>query len=114
VIEAFLSEKARKAAKAGGINPMRSGSDISNVLIVETSEDGTVGGSHRLLRDFVKRPDRTRLRPFVLFHQTNVYADLLSKSGVPVYCWDDFRRREQVPANPVKRVRRLFAASGGA
>ena len=88
---------------------MRSGSDISNVLIVETCEDGTVGGSHRLLYDLVKRLDRTRFRSFVLFHQTNLYVDLLSKSGVPVYCWDDIRRREQAPANPFERVRRLFA-----
>jgi hypothetical protein len=54
------------------------------ILYIEANEDGTVGGSHRVLFDLVCNLDRTQYEPVVLFYQDNAYASRLRALGVDV------------------------------
>jgi len=64
------------------------------VLYVESNEDGTVGGSHKILFDLVTRLS-SRIRPTVLFYQDNVWADRLKERGIDVRTWDEHRKLER-------------------
>lgn len=66
---------------------------MKRILYVELNEDGTVGGSHRILADLVTRlpPDH---RPVVLFYEDNPWVRRLEAEGIEVHVWDDVRRRE--------------------
>ena len=58
------------------------------VLLVETSNDGTVGGSHQALYDLARLLDPQRYVPVVLFYQTNPFVERLRAEGVRVLTWD--------------------------
>ena len=62
---------------------------VARVLIVESNQDGTVGGSHQALFDLATRVDRTRFDPVVLFNENNVFVDRLRARGVEVILFDD-------------------------
>ena len=64
------------------------------VLYVESNEDGTVGGSHKILFDLVTRLSPA-VRPTVLFYQDNVWADRLRERGIDVRTWDAHRKNER-------------------
>ncbi len=64
------------------------------VLLVEVNEDGTIGGSHQVLLDVVRRLDRRFVEPVVLFYQDNPVADRLRQLSVDVKVLEDLRRRE--------------------
>ena len=68
--------------------------DAKRVLYVEANEDGTVGGSHKILFDLVTRLSG-RHQPVVLFYQDNVWASRLRDRGVDVISWDAVRARER-------------------
>jgi glycosyltransferase involved in cell wall biosynthesis len=61
---------------------------------VESNEDGTVGGSHKILYDLVIRLSPA-YRPTVLFYQDNVWAERLKERGIDVRTWDEYRQRER-------------------
>jgi glycosyltransferase involved in cell wall biosynthesis/protein-tyrosine-phosphatase len=65
------------------------------VLLVEINEDGTVGGSHRCLFDLVRKLDRHRYTPVVLFYESNPYVERLRALGIEVHGWDAKRRFER-------------------
>lgn len=71
------------------------------VLLVETNEDGTVGGSHQCLYDLAVRLDRRSWDPVVLFNQHNRFVDLLRETGIPTHSWDAQRAAEH--ANRLSR-----------
>jgi glycosyltransferase involved in cell wall biosynthesis len=58
------------------------------ILLVETNDDGTVGGSHRAMHDLVRRLDRHRYEPVVLFYQQNRYVSSHRRLGLEVHVWD--------------------------
>lgn len=74
----------------GTINPRP-----KRVLYIEANEDGTVGGSHRVLFDLVCNLDSTRYEPVVLFYQSNVYVSRLRTRGAEVITLDEVRARER-------------------
>lgn len=65
------------------------------ILYIEANEDGTVGGSHRVLFDLVCNLDRTRYEPVVLFYQNNAYVSRLRALDVEVMVLEDVRARER-------------------
>ena len=67
----------------------------ARVLIVESNEDGTVGGSHQALFDLAARVDRARFEPIVLFNQDNVFAGRLRARGIEVVLFDEIVRKER-------------------
>lgn len=82
----------------------RTGGRPPRVLLVETNEDGTTGGSHRALHDLVHVLDRERWDPVVAFHQDNPFAEALREAGFEVHVLDGMRETEQ-------RVRRGGSAA---
>ena len=82
-----------------GSAPARS-SQRPRILIVESNEDGTVGGSHQALFDLVVGIDQADFEPVVLFYETNKFVGLLGDRGIEVVLFDEFtqRRRETTPA----------------
>lgn len=67
---------------------------MKRVLYVESNEDGTVGGSHKILFDLVTRVSAD-FQPVVLFYQENVFADRLRSRQVETVVWDEFRQAER-------------------
>lgn len=65
------------------------------MLIVESNQDGTVGGSHQALFDLAARVDRTRFEPVVLFCEDNVFVSRLRARGIEVVLFDDVTRKER-------------------
>ena len=67
----------------------------ARVLIVESNEDGTVGGSHQALYDLALRMDRASFEPIALFYQDNVFVNKLRSRGIQVVVFDDVVGRER-------------------
>jgi glycosyltransferase involved in cell wall biosynthesis len=64
------------------------------ILLVETNEDQTVGGSHQALFDLVRHLDRSCYEPVVLFYQDNSFVQRFRDLGVQVVLFSDERRKE--------------------
>ena len=77
--------------------PLRAnrGPRTARVLIVESNQDGTVGGSYQALFDLAARIDRARFEPIVLFYQDNVFASRLRARGIEVVLFDEIARKER-------------------
>lgn len=58
------------------------------ILLVETNDDGTVGGSYQCLYDLARGLDSARYAPVVLFHHENRFAQDLRHAGIPVHIWE--------------------------
>jgi glycosyltransferase involved in cell wall biosynthesis len=67
----------------------------ARVLIVESNQDGTVGGSYQALFDLATRVDRARFEPIVLFYQDNVFVSRLRARGIEVVLFDEIARKER-------------------
>jgi glycosyltransferase involved in cell wall biosynthesis len=67
----------------------------ARVLIVESNEDGTVGGSHQALFDLASGVDRASFEPIVLFHEDNVFVKRLRPAGIQVVLFAGFARKDQ-------------------
>jgi glycosyltransferase involved in cell wall biosynthesis len=83
------------------------------ILFVEANEDSTVGGSHQCLLDLVKRLDRSRFEPVVLFYQDNPFAARIEALGIAVHRWDRERVHErwaEVPARSIRGVAKRVTA----
>ncbi len=88
------STPVHSAAHVGlnGSSPAASTASI-RVLYVEPNEDGTVGGSHKILYDLVVRLS-PEFHPTVLFYQENLWAERMREAGVDVVCWEEERQGE--------------------
>lgn len=64
------------------------------ILLVETSRDGTAGGSHQALYDLARLLNPRKFVPIVLFYETNPFVTALRALGVRVLTWDAECRRE--------------------
>ena len=73
---------------------MESGSPSIRVMIVEVNDDGTIGGSHQVLWDVIRRLDRHLVEPVVAFYEDNPIAERLRGMGVSVIVLDDLHRDE--------------------
>jgi glycosyltransferase involved in cell wall biosynthesis len=67
---------------------------VARILYVEANEDGTVGGSHKILYDLVVRLS-SEYEPVVLFYEDNIWAERLRERGVEVVTWDEERGAER-------------------
>lgn len=65
------------------------------VLLIESNEDGTVGGSHQCLYDLASRIDRRDFDPVVLFYQANRFVDAVEALGLEVHVWEAERALER-------------------
>ncbi|HEX9085178.1 MAG TPA: glycosyltransferase, partial [Gemmatimonadaceae bacterium] len=65
------------------------------VLIVESNQDGTVGGSYQALFDLATRVDRARFEPIALFYEDNVFVSRLRARGIEVVVFDEIARKER-------------------
>jgi len=86
------------------------------VLLVETNEDGTTGGSYRALCDLVRRLDRRRFEARVVLYQRGPAAAEIEAAGVRVEAWDAIREAERQfsgPQHPWRRLRGVFEAIRG-
>jgi len=80
------------------------------ILLVETNEDGTVGGSHRGLADLALGMRHSAYEPVVLFYQDNRYVANLRDAGVEVHVYDDVRATERRIRSTCGRLARLADA----
>ena len=98
-----LSARSVFSPETSGVSrPTRNGPSTSRtrVLIVESNDDGTVGGSHQALFDLIVGFDDKRFHPVVMFYEENVFASRLRDRGVEVVLFDALtsRRRALNPA----------------
>ena len=80
----------------------------ARILIVESNQDGTVGGSHQALFDLATRVDRARFEPTVLFNQDNVFVGRLRARGIEVVLFDEILRREREINRSGRLTAKLF------
>lgn len=57
----------------------------TRILYVEGNVDGTVGGSYYLMLDLVRKLDRSRYHPVVVFHRANFLEDSFRAAGADVF-----------------------------
>ena len=81
------------------------------VLYNELNEDGTIGGSHQCLLDLLRRLDRSRFAPVVVFYQDNPCVERLRALGAEVRVWEEERLRERVGSGPWRRARLVAAVA---
>ncbi len=67
---------------------------MKRILYVEANEDGTVGGSHKLLFDLATRLS-PEFVPVVLFYEDNIWAGRLAELGIETITWNDVRAAER-------------------
>jgi len=60
----------------------------ARILVIESNEDGTVGGSHQALFDLVVGLDKDSFEPIVLFYQHNVFVEKLRARGIEVVLFE--------------------------
>jgi len=77
------------------------------ILLIEANEDGTVGGSHQALYDFVRHLDRSQYEPVVLFYQDNRFAHSLRSEGFEVHSFAAERARELTIRREGGRIAKL-------
>jgi glycosyltransferase involved in cell wall biosynthesis len=90
------------------LRPDRGKTQPARVLIVESNEDGTVGGSYQALFDLAVRVDPARFEPIVLFYQDNVFATRLRARGIQVVLFDDVAREEHEIRKSGRRIMKLM------
>lgn len=80
------------------------------VMIVEVNDDGTIGGSHQVLLDVVRRLNRDLVEPVVTFYEDNPVADRLRELSLDVLILDEFHSRELERYRSNKRFDRYRGA----
>lgn len=84
--------------------------DPARILLVETNDDETVGGSHKALFDLVTHLDRSQYKPIVLFYRRNPFVDRLRNEGIEAHDFEDERVRERQAFASKGRVGRVVQA----
>lgn len=78
-----------------GSQPGASASGRKRILIVESNEDGTVGGSHQALFDLVVGLDHGSFEPVAMFYEDNAFVDRLRKKRIEVVLFDELTSRRR-------------------
>ena len=65
------------------------------VLLMESNEDGTVGGSYQALLDLARHLDRRQFEPLVLFNQANSFVPRLEAERIEVHTFEAERSIER-------------------
>jgi len=110
VIQAVKTGQSETPSKRGIVSRRANGAPVpsrTRILIVESNEDGTVGGSHQALFDLVRGVDQTTFEPIVLFYQDNVFVSRLRARGVEVVLFDEITRKEREINKSGRRIRKL-------
>jgi glycosyltransferase involved in cell wall biosynthesis len=76
--------------------------------MVESNQDGTVGGSYQALFDLATRIDRAQFEPIAMFYRNNVFASRLRAEGVEVVLFDEIVQKERVTFESGGRIAKLF------
>lgn len=76
--------------------------------MVESNQDGTVGGSYQALFDLATRIDRAQFEPIAMFYRNNLFASRLRAEGVEVVLFDEIVQKERVTLESGGRVAKLF------
>jgi glycosyltransferase involved in cell wall biosynthesis len=58
------------------------------ILLVESNDDGTAGGSYQCLHDLALNLDPARFEPVALFYQDNAFVGRLREADVSVHVWE--------------------------
>lgn len=82
------------------------------ILTVEMAEDGTVGGSHKMLASIVGEMEPLGYESAVLFYQDNPIATSMRDAGRHVETWDVVRAEERGATGLIGRLRRWVAGVG--
>ena len=103
-----LTPSQPELANVGSSSKVDRDQHPARVLIIESNEDGTVGGSHQALFDLAAHLDRTRFEPVVLFNQDNVFVGHLRARGIEVILFDQILRGEREINRSGRQVAKIF------
>ncbi len=92
---------------AAALAPEPSPSRPRRILLVESNEDGTVGGSYQALFDLARLLDRNVFEPVVLFNQDNVFVARLRALGIEVHLFETERAIERAAYGSGRKARKL-------
>jgi glycosyltransferase involved in cell wall biosynthesis len=103
-----VTPRGESGTSTGATGLRTAGPRRPRILYIEANEDGTVGGSHRVLFDLVCHLDRTRYEPVVLFYQDNAYVSRVRAQGAEVLILEDVRTRERAIRRSGSRLAKLL------
>jgi glycosyltransferase involved in cell wall biosynthesis len=111
VTQAVETKQSEPRPQQGAVSRKASGASASRrarVLIVESNEDGTVGGSHQALFDLVVGVDHAIFEPIVLFYEDNVFGSRLRARGIEVVLFDEFTSAKRATDRSGGQVAKLL------
>ncbi|HTS87894.1 MAG TPA: glycosyltransferase family 4 protein [Gemmatimonadales bacterium] len=85
------------------------------ILLMESNEDHTVGGSYQALFDLATGLDRAQFHPVVLFNQANLFVPRLQAEGIEVHLYESERAIERAVhrnGNRLLKLREMARAIG--
>jgi glycosyltransferase involved in cell wall biosynthesis len=77
------------------------------VLLMESNEDETVGGSYQALFDLARLLDRRQFEPVVLFNRPNLFVSRLAAEEIEVHTFEAERNIERSVHQNGNRLRKL-------
>jgi glycosyltransferase involved in cell wall biosynthesis len=92
---------------AAALAPEPSVGRARRILLVESNEDGTVGGSYQAQFDLARLLDRGGFQPVVLFNQDNLFVARLRALGIEVHIFEAERAVERAAYRSGRRSRKL-------
>lgn len=92
---------------AAVLAPEPSAGRSRRILLVESNEDGTVGGSYQAQFDLARLLDRAGFQPVVLFNQDNLFAARLRALGIEVHIFEAERAVERAAYGSGQRSRKF-------
>lgn len=92
---------------AAALAPEPSVGRVRRILLVESNEDGTVGGSYQAQFDLARLLDRGGFQPVVLFNQDNLFVARLRALGIEVHIFEAERAVERAAYGSGQRSRKF-------
>lgn len=92
---------------AAALAPEPSPSRPRRILLVESNEDGTVGGSYQAQFDLARLLDRGAFEPVVLYNQDNLFGSRLRALGIAVHVFEAERAVERAAYHSGRTARKL-------
>jgi glycosyltransferase involved in cell wall biosynthesis len=92
---------------AAVLAPEPSAGRSRRILLVESNEDGTVGGSYQAQFDLARLLDRAGFQPVVLFNQDNLFVARLRALGIEVHIFAAERAVERAAYGSGQKSRKF-------
>lgn len=92
---------------AAVLAPEPSAGRSRRILLVESNEDGTVGGSYQAQFDLARLLDRAGFQPVVLFNQDNLFVARLRALGIEVHIFEAERAVERAAYGSGQKSRKF-------